>query len=228
MENNLYILTASFFLIKCENTRSFILRDTSKNKWNRKQTLEYLIWISFNIQFPYHRKLISSPFPINDVWGNNAKEIVWGGVDWIYVLVGGNRWRSVVDTVKQLPSSTKKRNFLEYLNSFQDTETNLLHAVGYLFIYLDSNIAWCGFGGLEVACWPLVPKFAGSTPGRSRWIFQGEKILSTPSFRREVKPFVPCRIFAACKRTRMCIRGSRSFRLKLPTISLPGSSSFHY
>ena len=58
-----------------------------------------------------------------------------------------------------------------------------------------------GFGGLEVACWPLVPKFAGSNPGRSRRIFQGEKILSTPSFGREVKPFVSCRRFTACKRS---------------------------
>ena len=57
----------------------------------------------------------------------------------------------------------------------------------------------CGFGGLEVACWPMVPKFAGSN--RSRRIFQGEKILSTPSFGREVKPFVPCRRFTACKRS---------------------------
>jgi hypothetical protein len=40
------------------------------------------------------------------------------------------------------------------------------------------------FGGLEVACWPLVPKFAGSHPGRSRRIFRAKKILSTPSFRR--------------------------------------------
>ena len=59
-------------------------------------------------------------------------------------------------------------------------------------------------------------------------IFQDEKILSTPSFGREVKQFVPCRIFAACKRTRKCMRGSRSFRLKLPAISRPSSSSFHY
>ena len=35
---------------------------------------------------------------------------------------------------------------------------------------------YIGFGGLEVACWPLVP-----------------------SFRGEVKPSVPCRRFAACK-----------------------------
>jgi len=31
--------------------------------------------------------------------------------------------------------------------------------------------------------------------------FSGEKILSTPSFRGEVKPLVPCRKFTACKRT---------------------------
>ena len=87
------------------------------------------------------------------------------------------------------------------------------------------NILFCifllsGFGVLEVACWPLVPKFAGSNPV--------EKILSTPSFGREVKPFVPCRIFTACKRTRKCMRGSRSFRSKLPAISRPSSSSFRY
>ena len=39
----------------------------------------------------------------------------------------------------------------------------------------------------------------GFKPGRSRRTFQGEKILSTPSFGKEVKPFVPCRIFATCK-----------------------------
>ena len=55
-----------------------------------------------------------------------------------------------------------------------------------------------GFGGLEVACWPLV---RGFKPGRSRRIFKGEKILRTPSFGGEVKPSVPCRRFAACKRS---------------------------
>jgi hypothetical protein len=53
-----------------------------------------------------------------------------------------------------------------------------------------------GFGGLGVACWPLVPKFK---PGRSRRIFQGEKILNTITFGGDVKPSVPCRRFAACK-----------------------------
>ena len=38
-------------------------------------------------------------------------------------------------------------------------------------------------------------------PGRSLRIFQGEKILSTPSFGGEIKPSVPCRRFTACKRS---------------------------
>ena len=42
----------------------------------------------------------------------------------------------------------------------------------------------------------------GFKPGRSRPIFKGrKKTLSTPSFGGEVKPSVPCRRFAACKRT---------------------------
>jgi hypothetical protein len=39
----------------------------------------------------------------------------------------------------------------------------------------------------------------GFKPGRSRRIFKGQKILSTPSFGGGVKPSVPCRRFAACK-----------------------------
>ena len=45
-----------------------------------------------------------------------------------------------------------------------------------------------GFGGLEVECWPLVPRFAGSNPAEAVGFFRAIKILSTPSFRREVKP----------------------------------------
>jgi hypothetical protein len=36
-------------------------------------------------------------------------------------------------------------------------------------------------------------------PAEAVGIFQGEKILSTPSFGGEVKPLVTCRRFAACK-----------------------------
>jgi hypothetical protein len=41
----------------------------------------------------------------------------------------------------------------------------------------------------------------GFKPDWSRRIFQGKKILSAPSFRREVKPWVPCCWFMACKRS---------------------------
>ena len=32
-----------------------------------------------------------------------------------------------------------------------------------------------GFGGLEVACWPLVPKFAGSNPAEAVGFFRVNK-----------------------------------------------------
>ena len=32
-----------------------------------------------------------------------------------------------------------------------------------------------GFGGLEVACWPLVPKFAGSNPAGAVGFFRAKK-----------------------------------------------------
>ena len=41
----------------------------------------------------------------------------------------------------------------------------------------------------------------GFKPGRSRGFLRAKKILSTPSFGGEVKPSVPCRRFAACKRS---------------------------
>ena len=56
---------------------------------------------------------------------------------------------------------------------------------------------YSGFGGLGVACWPLVPKFAGSNPAEA------------VGFLGEVKPSVPCRRFAACKRS-LNLRGSRN------------------
>jgi hypothetical protein len=53
---------------------------------------------------------------------------------------------------------------------------------------------------------------------RSRRIFQGEQILIVPSFGGEVKPSVPCRRFAACKKS-LIWRGSRHLSAKLPDIS---------
>ena len=80
-----------------------------------------------------------------------------------------------------------------------------------------------GFGGIGIACWPLVPKFVGSNPAEAVG-FLGRKILSTPSFGGEVKPSVPCRRFAACKRA-LNLRGSRNLG-KITGQFLAHSSTF--
>ena len=63
----------------------------------------------------------------------------------------------------------------------------------------------------------------GFKPGRSRRIFRVKKILSTPSFGGEVKPSVPCRRFAPCKRS---INLSGSWNLGKITGHL-SSAQFH-
>jgi len=54
-------------------------------------------------------------------------------------------------------------------------------------------------------------------------MFKGEKILSTPFFGGEVKPSVPCRRFAACKRS---LNGVEVISAKLPDNIL--AHSFHF
>jgi hypothetical protein len=61
---------------------------------------------------------------------------------------------------------------------------------------------------------------SGFRPGRSRLIFLGEKFLSTPSFVGDVKPSVPCRRFAACKRS-LNFGGSRNLGKNTGKISRP-------
>ena len=46
---------------------------------------------------------------------------------------------------------------------------------GMIILYLWTLCLKSGFGGLGVACWPLVPKFEGFKPGRSRRIFRTKK-----------------------------------------------------
>jgi len=67
---------------------------------------------------------------------------------------------------------------------------------------------YISFGGLGVACWPLVPKFAGSNPAEAIG-FLGRKNPQHAFFRREVKPLVPYRRFAACNRS-LNLCGSRN------------------
>ena len=54
-----------------------------------------------------------------------------------------------------------------------------------LFIFRNLlNIDKSGFGGLEVTCWPLVPKFAGSNPAEAVG-FSGQKKNPQHAFLRK-------------------------------------------
>jgi hypothetical protein len=57
-----------------------------------------------------------------------------------------------------------------------------------------------GFGCLEVACWPLGPKFAGSNPAEAVVLF-GRKNPQHTFLRRGSKAACPMSCFTACKRT---------------------------
>ena len=48
----------------------------------------------------------------------------------------------------------------------------------------------CGYGGLEVLCWPLVPKFAGSRPAKAVR-FLGQKNPQHAFLRRGSKAIGP-------------------------------------
>ena len=94
----------------------------------------------------------------------------------------------------------------------------------YIYIYIYIYIHICsGFSGLGVACWPLVPKLAGSNPAEAVG-FLGRKNPQHAFLRREIKPSVPCRRFAACKRS-LDLRGSRNLG-KITGQFLAHSSTF--
>jgi hypothetical protein len=73
----------------------------------------------------------------------------------------------------------------------------------YFHFYLISshnNIDSSDFGGLEVACWPLVPKFAGSNAAEALGFF-GRKNPQRAFLRRGSKAVCPMSCLKACKRT---------------------------
>jgi hypothetical protein len=93
-------------------------------------------------------------------------------------------------------------------------ELRVIHRRQFLSQSQIKLVAWGGFGGLEDACWPLVPKFADSNPAERVGFFKAEKIPSTPSFGGEVKPAAPLRRFSACKRS-LNVTWKSAFRQKL-------------
>ena len=70
-----------------------------------------------------------------------------------------------------------------------------------LYIYIPLYISLMRLRWSRGSVLAFSTQVRGFKPSRSLRIFKGEKILSTPSFGGEVKPLVPCRRFAACKRS---------------------------
>ena len=68
----------------------------------------------------------------------------------------------------------------------------------------------------------------GLEPGRNRPIFQGEKNPQHAFLRKVSKAVCPMSHLRHVKEPESVCVGSRNFRSKLPAISRPGSSSFHY
>ena len=73
---------------------------------------------------------------------------------------------------------------------------------------------------------PLSTQVRRFKPGRSHQDFQGQKIVSVPSFRGEVKLSVPCCRFMACKRF-LNVAWKLTFRQNHRLIFSPTSSTFH-
>jgi hypothetical protein len=91
-------------------------------------------------------------------------------------------------------SMTEERYDPRYLPSGGYVSGSKLHQSVFFENFVSPGSIGCTVKWL--AWWPLVPKIAGSNPAEAV-----EKILSMPSFGGEVKPSVPCRTFAACKRS---------------------------
>jgi len=60
----------------------------------------------------------------------------------------------------------------------------------YINIYIHIYI-YIGFGGLEVACWPLVPKFVGSNPAEAVGFLRAKKNPQHAFLRRASKAVCP-------------------------------------
>ena len=97
------------------------------------------------------------------------------------------------------------------------------------FILIHSSIiSASGFGGLEVTCWPLVPKFVGSNLAEAIRFFRVKKSSAHLPSEGLVKPFIPCHRFTAHKRSLNVTWKLGIFRQNSSAISCPSSSSFHY
>ena len=94
-----------------------------------------------------------------------------------------------------------------------------------LYIYIPLYISLMRLRWSRGSVLAFSTQVRGFKPSRSLRIFKGEKILSTPSFGGEVKPLVPCRRFAACKRSLNGVEVIISAKLPDNILTLPTSAA---
>ena len=85
----------------------------------------------------------------------------------------------------------EQQPYTQYLYETIFRTGSLATCTTFLFTIHLFTINFSGFGGLEVACWPLVPKFAGSNTAETVSDFSGRKNPQHAFFRKGNKAVFP-------------------------------------
>ena len=109
----------------------------------------------------------------------------------VYIILKGNFWDVACDESKCSRVSTPQRHAVTSCRGAISQTLHKYFGIISLFVIANTYRQGNGFGGLGVACWPLVPKFADSNPAEAVRFLGRKKILSTPSFGGESKAVGP-------------------------------------
>ena len=93
-----------------------------------------------------------------------SNKIRWSRVFVFYKAV--HFWACSWYPVNEMSDFIQNKEFLDQVEDYQiPTQIPTIKFVIWILFFV--NCKDSGFGGLEVACWPLVPKFGGSHPAEA-------------------------------------------------------------
>jgi len=178
--------------IRPERNKFLLLHDNARPRYNA-QTQEAMRSLKFTVvpHPPYSPDLAPSDFWLFPKLKETLKGQYFSSVDEVEAAV--RKW------IRSQPENF----FVDGMNKWIERLKKMCSPKWWLCWKISVHRVSSGFGGLDVRV------LVQTRPKPSD--FSGEKFLSAPSFGGEVKPSVPCRKFAACKRTQKW-RGSRHFR----------------